>query len=64
MKGVVKWYNPRKGFGFIVGEDGKDVFIHHSALPEDIAMLNEGEELEYEIEDTPKGPNAKNIKKA
>jgi CspA family cold shock protein len=64
MKGVVKWYNPRKGFGFIVGEDGKDVFIHHSALPENISMLNEGEELEYEIEDTPKGPNAKNIKKA
>ena len=61
MKGVVKWYNPRKGFGFIVGEDGKDVFIHHSALPEDISMLNEGDELEYEIEDTPKGPKLKKL---
>jgi len=62
MKGTVKWYNSRKGYGFIEGEDGKDVFVHRTALPEGI-FLDEGDKVEYEIEDTDKGPNAKDIKK-
>jgi cold shock protein len=62
MKGTVKWYNSRKGYGFIEGEDGKDVFVHRTALPEGI-FLDEGDKVEYEIEEGDKGPNAKDIKK-
>lgn len=62
MKGTVKWYNSRKGYGFIEGEDGKDVFVHRTSMPEGI-FLNEGDKVEYEIEEGEKGPNAKDIKK-
>jgi CspA family cold shock protein len=62
MKGTIKWYNSRKGYGFIEGEDGKDVFVHRTALPEGI-FLDEGDKVEYEIEEGDKGPNAKDIKK-
>jgi cold shock protein len=62
MKGTVKWYNSRKGYGFIEGEDGKDVFVHRTSLPEGI-FLDEGDKVEYEIEEGEKGPNAKDIKK-
>ena len=48
MKGTVKWYNPRKGYGFIQGEDGKDIFVHRSAIP-DGTYINEGDKVEYEI---------------
>lgn len=63
MKGTVKWYNPRKGYGFIQGEDGKDIFVHRTAIPSELA-LNEGDQVEYEIEDSDRGPQAKNIKKS
>jgi CspA family cold shock protein len=63
MKGTIKWYNARKGYGFIQGEDGKDVFVHRSAIPQG-TFLNEGDKIEYEVEDTERGPNAKNVKKA
>jgi len=62
MKGKVKWYNARKGYGFIEGEDEKDVFVHRSSIAAGI-FLNEGDQVEYEIEDSDKGPKAVNIKK-
>ena len=62
MKGKVKWYNPRKGFSFILGEDGKDIFVHRSEIPDGV-YLNEEDSVEYETEDTDKGTQAKNVKK-
>ncbi|HEX17417.1 MAG: cold-shock protein [Thermoplasmata archaeon] len=62
MKGVVKWYNPRKGYGFIRGEDGKDVFLHRTEIPFG-TFLKEGDEVEYEVENAPKGPKAIHVKK-
>ena len=62
MNGKVKWYNSRKGFGFIEGEDGKDIFVHRTSLPEGI-FLNEGDSVEYETEDSERGLKAINIKK-
>ena len=62
MKGTVKWFNPRKGFGFIEGEDEKDIFVHKNSLAEG-TYLNDGDQVEYEIEASDKGPNAINVKK-
>ena len=62
MKGTIKWYNTRKGYGFITGEDGKEVFVHRSAVPPE-TFLDEGDKVEYEIEDTERGPSAKDVKK-
>ena len=62
MKGTVKWYNARKGYGFIEGEDGKDVFVHRTSLPSGI-FLNEGDKVEFEVEESDRGPKATNIKK-
>ena len=62
MKGKIKWYNARKGYGFIEGEDKKDIFVHRNSVP-DGTYLNEGDQVEYEIEDSDKGPQATNLKK-
>ncbi|OIO11588.1 MAG: cold-shock protein [Elusimicrobia bacterium CG1_02_63_36] len=64
MKGTVKWFNDQKGFGFITPEDGsKDVFVHHSAITMDgFKTLAENQQVEFEIEQTDKGPRAANVK--
>jgi cold shock protein len=62
MKGTVKWYNEMKGFGFIEVEDGKDVFVHRTSLPEG-TRLNDGDAVEFETEDSDRGLQAINIKK-
>jgi CspA family cold shock protein len=62
MKGTVKWYDYMKGYGFIHGEDGKDVFVHRSSVPFG-AYLYAEDQVEYDIDTTDKGPKAINIKK-
>ena len=62
MKGKIKWYNARKGYGFIEGEDKKDIFVHRNSIP-DGTYLHEGDQVEYEIENSDKGPEATNLKK-
>lgn len=64
MRGTVKWFNAAKGFGFISPEDGgDDVFAHYSAIEmEGYKTLTEGQEVEYELEQGPKGPKATHIK--
>ncbi|MGL4252564.1 MAG: cold-shock protein [Fusobacteriaceae bacterium] len=62
MKGTVKWFNQEKGFGFITGEDGKDVFAHFSQIQkEGFKTLNEGEEVTFDVSEGAKGPQATNI---
>jgi CspA family cold shock protein len=65
IKGKVKWFNPTKGFGFIEREDkDKDVFVHVSAVRDaGLDHLNEGEEISFDVEDGPKGPNATKLQK-
>ncbi|MFT5169451.1 MAG: CspA family cold shock protein [Lysobacterales bacterium] len=64
-KGTVKWFNDQKGFGFISPESGNDVFVHHSAIQGDgFKSLKEGEPVEFEITDGPKGEQATNVVKA
>ena len=61
-KGVVKWFSNQKGYGFITPENGKDVFVHFSAIQGDgYKTLNEGEAVEFEISQGPKGEQAVNV---
>lgn len=64
MKGKVKWFSNQKGYGFITAEDGKDVFVHHTAiLGEGYKSLNEGQEVEFDVTSGPKGQQASNVRK-
>lgn len=60
--GTVKWFNDRKGYGFIAYEGGEDVFVHHSSIQmEGFRTLKEGESVEFTIEDGQKGPAASDV---
>lgn len=60
--GTVKWFNSGKGYGFIAREDGDDVFVHYSSISgEGFRNLTEGDRVEFDIEDSPKGPQAANV---
>ncbi|WP_026881682.1 cold-shock protein [Clostridium akagii] len=62
MTGTVKWFNGQKGFGFITGEDGNDVFAHFSKInSEGYKSLDEGQKVSYDVAEGPKGPQAENI---
>ena len=62
MKGTVKFFNRTKGFGFIAAEDGKEFFVHQSALEEGVT-LNENDSVTFDVEEGDRGPKAVNVKK-
>ena len=63
-QGTVKWFNDAKGFGSIAQEGGKDVFVHHTAIQQDgFRSLREGDRVEFEIVEGPKGLQASNVRK-
>ncbi|MBS5360976.1 MAG: cold-shock protein [Finegoldia magna] len=62
--GTVKWFNSTKGFGFITGEDNKDIFVHQSSIQEDgFRTLEEGQKVSYDVEASEKGDRAVNVVK-
>ena len=63
-EGTVKWFNDQKGFGFIEREEGKDVFVHHSAITgSGFKSLSEGDRVRFDVEQGAKGPSAVNVTK-
>ncbi len=63
MEGRVKWFNEKKGYGFIERDQGSDVFVHFSAIMGDgFKTLTEGQRVEFDVEEGQKGPQAKNVK--
>ena len=60
--GKVKWFNAEKGFGFITSEEGKDIFVHFSAIQADgYKSLDEGHTVDYDVTETDRGPQAQNV---
>jgi cold shock protein len=63
-QGIVKWFNDRKGYGFISQEDGNDVFVHFSSIEATgYKTLSEGDTVNFEVEESDRGPEAKNVNK-
>jgi CspA family cold shock protein len=63
-EGVVKWFDVKKGYGFITRDEGQDLFVHFSSISMDgYKRLNEGDRVSFEVEDTDRGPQAKNVSK-
>ncbi len=63
MKGTVKWFDPKKGYGFITMEDGNDIFVHYSAITMDgFKTLEENQRVEFDITEGPKGKQASNVR--
>jgi CspA family cold shock protein len=63
-QGIVKWFNDRKGYGFISQESGNDVFVHFSSIDAPgYKTLSEGDHVDFDIEQSDRGPEAKNVKK-
>ncbi len=63
MKGTVKWFDPKKGYGFITMEDGNDIFVHYSAITMDgFKTLEENQKVEFDITEGPKGKQASNVR--
>ena len=63
-KGTVKWFSDKKGYGFINREDGNDIFVHYSSINmPGFKTLAEGDRVSFEVEDSDRGPVAKNVKK-
>jgi CspA family cold shock protein len=63
-EGVVKWFSDKKGFGFIEQEDGQDLFVHHSGINmSGFKTLSEGDRVSFEVEESDRGPKAKNVTK-
>ena len=64
LQGTVKWFNNKRGWGFIVKEDGEDIFVHYSAIKgEGFKSLTEGQHVQFEIEEGSRGPAAANVEK-
>jgi CspA family cold shock protein len=62
IEGTVKWFNESKGFGFLSQEGGPDVFVHHSEIRSDgYRTLDEGQKVQFEVVESPKGPRAANV---
>ncbi|MBW1927321.1 MAG: cold-shock protein [Deltaproteobacteria bacterium] len=65
MEGRVKWFNDKKGYGFIETDNEGDVFVHYSAIQgEGFRSLQEGDKVTFDIEQSPRGPQAANVKRA
>ncbi len=63
-EGIVKWFNDKKGYGFIEAEEGKDLFVHHSSIDmPGFRTLSEGDRVSFEVSETDRGPEAKNVTK-